>query len=206
MDTEIKKLKVTNVLTGILSIFFAAALSYYGHQLGHIVVGDLHCNLDITQEFRNNTQIHRCAILPNCSLSIVAGPLATITLAILSLWAFVKFPYNHFFGALALINSSARVGYSFILFMQMLLMRYHPTVNSDERLIINLIHFPDMASALVLIFFYVLFNGVLVIIAVRTMAWTGFWKLIFVIVAILSQFPLSIFFAEHLSTIVRLIY
>jgi len=206
VDTEIKKLKVTNVFTGILSIFFAAALSYYGHQLGHIVIGDLCCNLDITQEFKSNTPIQGCTIFSNCSLSLIAGPATTILLAILSLWAFVKFPYNNFFGALALINSSARVGYSFILFIQMLIMRYHPTVNSDERLIINLIHFPDMASALVLIFFYVLFNAVLVIIAVRTMAWTGIWKLTFVIVAILSQFLLNPFFAVHLSTIVNLIY
>jgi hypothetical protein len=204
--TQIRKVKVTNVLTGILSIFFAAALSYYVHQLGHIVISDSICNNNITEFFKSNTKIQGCAIFSNCSFSIIAGPLATILLTILSLWASVKLPYNHFFSALALINSSARVGYSSILFTQMLIMRYHPTVNYDERLIIGLTHFPDMASALVLIFFYVLFNAVLVIIAVRTLAWTGIWKLIFVIVAILSQFPLNILFAGYLSTIVNLIY
>jgi hypothetical protein len=204
--SEIRKVKIKDVLVGTLSIFLAAALSYYCHQLGHIISSDAFCNFDISQYFNRNTPIQGCVIFSNCSLSIIAGPLATILLAILSLWAFVKYPYNHFFGALALINSSARVGYSFILFIQMLLLRYHPTVNYDERLIINLIHFPDMASALVLIFFYVLFNAVLVIIAVRTLAWTGIWKLIFVVIAILSQFLLIPIFAVRLSTIVNFIY
>lgn len=206
METEIKKLKISTVIIGLLSIIFASAISYYAHHISHIVVGDWWCEINIASEISNDTHLNNCITFPGCSLSIIAGPLANILLAIVSLWAFVKFPSNLFLGALALTNSSARLGHGFVLFIQMLITRYQPTVKNDEWLFISLINFPDMAGALVLILLYILFNAVLVIIAVRTLTWAGIWSWVFVVVAVMAQIPLNIYFAKYLSAVLQLLY
>lgn len=206
METEIKKLKISTVIIGLLSIFLASAISYYTHHISHVVVGDWCCDIKITSEINNDTHRNNCITFSGCSLSIIAGPLANIFLAIVSLWAFIKFPSNLFLGATALINSSARLGHAFVLFIQMLLTRYQPTVKNDEWLLITLINFPDMAGALVLVLLYILFNAVLVMIAIRTFAWVGIWSWVFVAVAIIAQIPLNIYFANYLSTVLHFFY
>lgn len=206
METEIKKLKISTVIIGLLSIILASAISYYAHHISHIVVGDWLCEINIASEISNDTHLNNCITFPGCSLSIIAGPLANILLAIVALWAFVKFPSNLFLGALALINSSARLGHGFVLFIQMLITRYQPTVKNDEWLLISLINFPDMAGALVLILLYILFNAVLVIIAVRTFTWVGIWSWVFTIVAVMAQIPLNIYFANYLAAVLHFLY
>lgn len=206
METENKKLKISTVIIGLLSIILASAISYYAHHVSHVVVGDWLCDINIASEISNDTHQNNCFTFSGCPVSIIAGPLANIFLAVVSLWAFIKFPSNLFLGALALINSSARLGHGFVLFIQMLITRYQPTVKNDEWLLISLINFPDMAGALVLILLYILFNAVLVIIAVRTFTWVGIWSRVFVIVAVIAQIPLNICFASYLSRILQLFY
>lgn len=206
METEIKKPKIATVIIGILSIILASAISYYAHHISHVAVGDWCCEINIASEINKDTHLNNCITFSGCPLSIIAGPLANIFLAIVSLWAFVKYPSNLFLGALALINSSARLGHAFVLFIQMLLTRYQPTVKNDEWLLITLINFPDMAGALVLVLLYILFNAVLVIIAVRTLTWVGIWSWCFVVAAIMAQIPLNIYFAKYLSAVLQLLY
>jgi hypothetical protein len=205
MEGEIKKPKVTTILIGIVSIFLASAISYYSHQLGHAAANDLYCGTNLTKEISANISTTGCIFSPNCTLSILAGPLMNIMFAIFALGLYIKFPHNHFLGAMALINSSTRISHGFILMLQMFITRYHPTVRNDEFFLINLINFPDMASALVLLFFYVLFNTVIVIITIRTTAWTGIWKWIFILAAVFSQIPLNPFFAGYLSAVLNII-
>ncbi|MDP2207910.1 MAG: hypothetical protein Q8K98_03930 [Bacteroidota bacterium] len=195
-----EKIKTPNFLTvivGILAIISASGFSYLIHQFAHIEAAEYFCNSNLSL-MKGVLNVHNDCILDhNCVMSVLAGPFSNIFLTIISLWILTKFPYNHFITSLALINASARIGEGFILLLQMLLFRYNPTIVNDERYVLGFINFPDMSSALVILFFYILFFGVMIIIGIRTFAWKGWWKWVFVSAAIILQIPLNALFQKY---------
>ncbi|MDI6804832.1 MAG: hypothetical protein QME58_13510 [Bacteroidota bacterium] len=185
------------VIFGILAIFTGAGVSFLIHQFAHIEVAEYFCNSKLSLMKGALNFQSDCILDHNCVMSVLAGPFSNIFLTIISLWILTKFPYNHFITSLALINASARIGEGFILLLQMLAFRYKPTIVNDERYVLGFINFPDMSSALVLLFFYILFFGVMIIIGIRTFAWKGWWKWVFVSAVIILPIPLNALFQKY---------
>ncbi len=198
VDNKIKAPNFITIFVGIIAIFIAAGVSYFFHQFAHIEFADHFCNNKLSMMNPHLNPHNDCFLDNNCAMSVLAGPFSNFFLATISLWMLIKFPYNYLLTSLALINSSARIGEAFILLLQMLLFRYKPTIVNDERYILGFINFPDMSGALVILFFYILFFSVLVIIAVRTFAWNGWWKWVFVLAAIILPIPLNGLFQKYL--------
>lgn len=197
VDEKIKTPKLVTVLIGTLAIITGAGVSFLIHQFAHIEAAGYFCNSKLSL-IKDAVHFHSdCILDQNCVMSVLAGPFSNIFLAIISLWILTKFPYNHFITSIALINASARIGEGFILLLQMFLFRYKPTIVNDERFVLGFINFPDMSSALVILFFYILFLGVMIIIGVRTFAWKGWWKWVFVSAAVILPIPLNTVFQKY---------
>lgn len=197
VDEKIKTPKLVTIVIGILAIFAGAGVSFFIHQFAHIEAANYFCNSKLML-VKNAINFHDDCILDHhCAMSVLAGPFSTILLAIIALWVLTKFPFNHFITSLALINASARIGEGFILLLQMFLFRYKPTIVNDERFALGFINFPDMSGALVILFFYTLFLGVMIIIGVRRFAWQGWWKWSFISAAILLPIPLNALFQKY---------
>lgn len=197
VDEKIKTPKFVTMVIGISAIFAGAGISFFTHQFAHIEAANYFCNSKLTLINNALNLQGDCILDKNCVMSVLAGPSATIILAILALWALTKFPSNHFITSIALINASARIAEGFLLLVQMFLFRYKPTIVNDERFALGFINFPDMSGALVILFFYNLFLGVMIIIGVRRFAWQGWWKWVFISAVIILPIPLNALFKKY---------
>lgn len=142
----------TLLLFGVPIFVISVALSVFVHQYAHAVVGRLACEAQSLSP-RNvlNLQQNRFG----CPTGVLAGPVATFALAVISFALFMRSPRNLFFASMAFINASARIPDAVSAFFS-LLVHQKPQAGIDESALVDLLRYQDPTIATVILCFSLL--------------------------------------------------